>query len=504
MYTLFDGTYSRYGAPDGVAYTPNEYLIHYLDAQNILLTTRHRAWVILEPSEYECLLQHRLHEQPMLFSLLEDLGIILTARNARDVAVTHCQRYAFLHLPPTLFIMVPTLRCNMSCVYCHAQAKSASAGKYDMSEEVLYKAVDFFFSVPRGQRQEISIEFQGGEPLLRYDLVQKAMDYANQKAGAEGLKTHYVIVSNLTLMNDAIARDVKERGNVRICSSLDGPASVHDRQRVYPNGRGTFADVIRGAARLQERTGQPTPFLPTFTVNSLGYETEIVDEYIAQDCRSIFLRRVNRTGRAFESGYDDIGITAEQFVEVWKTTLEHVIEKNRQGIPVLEAKTTYLLGNMLNAGHSFMCLRRPCGCGVSQVVVEHDGTLYGCDGGRSVEMLALGNVLTDTYDQVYTSETARALRTLASETLPLCQSCAFGPYCGYCVARGINQHGSPVPHTLQDSECRVFKAMLPFLFRKLLDRWTAILFTGWHRSFFYRETEPQTVEQSEMAAKRQK
>jgi radical SAM protein with 4Fe4S-binding SPASM domain len=213
---------------------------------------------------------------------------------------------------------------------------------------------------------------------------------------------------------------------------------------------------------------------------------------------------VNRIGRAFESGYDDIGITAEQFIEVWKTTLDYVIEKNRQGTPVLEAKTTYLLGNMLNAGHSFMCLRRPCGCGVSQVVVEHDGTLYGCDGGRSVEMLALGNVLTDTYDQVYTSETAKALRTLATETLPMCHSCAFGAYCGYCVARGINQHGSPIPHTPQDFECRVFKAMLPHLFRKLLDRWTATLFTSWHRSFFYRETKPQTVEQDEMAAKRQK
>lgn len=74
--------------------------------------------------------------------------------------------------------MVPTNRCNMACVYCHARAGSDSQRELDMTDEVLYKTVDFFFSVPRLGRKEIKIEFQGGEPLLRYDLIQKAMDCA--------------------------------------------------------------------------------------------------------------------------------------------------------------------------------------------------------------------------------------------------------------------------------------------------------------------------------------
>jgi sulfatase maturation enzyme AslB (radical SAM superfamily) len=239
MLTYFRGQYNRYGPPDGQGYTLNEYFTYHLDAEHTLLTTRHRAWVILSLREYELFLRRRLEEDEALYRLLEDLGIILTQRNARDIAVIHCQRYAFLHRAPSLFIMVPTNRCNMACVYCHAQAAAVSRTEWDMSDEVLYKTVDFFFSVPRQGRQELRIEFQGGEPLLRYDLIQKAMDYATELAEAAGIVIRFAIVTNLTLMTDEIARDIKARGNVELCSSLDGPPEVHDRQRVYPGGRGT-------------------------------------------------------------------------------------------------------------------------------------------------------------------------------------------------------------------------------------------------------------------------
>ncbi len=374
--------------------------------------------------------------------------------------------------------MVPTNRCNMACVYCHAKSQSLSRKEWDMDDEVLYKTVDFFFSVPRQGRKQMRIEFQGGEPLLRYDLIQKAMDYAMQRAEAESIELSFAIVSNLTLMSDEIAQDIKERGNVKLCSSLDGPPLVHDRQRVYPSGRGTYEDVVRWAEKLKEEYDIFVPFLPTFTVNGLGHEREIVDEYIERGVNILYLRYVNYLGRAYESGYD-VGVTPEQFVGAWKRTLDYVLEKNRGGHSFREGKTAYLLGNVLNPAHAYMCLRRPCGCGISQVIVGHNGTIHGCDGGRSVPMLIMGNVLSDTYDEVFTSDTAMALRTLAAETLPECQTCPFGPYCGYCVARGINQHGSPIPNIPLNFECQIYREMIPHLFRKLLNREEAAILNSW-------------------------
>ncbi len=478
MLTYFKGRYNRYGPPDGQGYTLNEHFTYRLDAEHILLTTRHRAWVILTPREFELFLRHRLEEKPELYTLLEDLGLILTPRNTRDIATIHCERYAFLHRPPSLFIMVPTNRCNMRCVYCHARAGLVPDRHLDMTDEVLYKTVDFFFSVPRQGRKEMRIEFQGGEPLLRYDLIQKAMDYAMGRAEAEGVTMRFAIVSNLTLMSDEIARDVKRRGNVSLCSSLDGPPVVHDRQRIYPSGRGTYQRVVHWAQKLKEEYDIRVPFLPTFTVNGLGHEREIVDEYIQRGASSMYLRYVNYLGRAYESGYE-VGVTPEQFVGAWKITLDYVLEKNREGHNFREHKMVYLLENILNHHHAYMCLRRPCGCGISQVTVGHDGTIHGCDASRSVPMLNMGNVLTDTYDEVFASKTAMALRTLASETLPKCQSCPFGPYCGYCVARGINQHGNPIPNVALDFECQIYSEMIPHLFRRLLNREEAAILNSW-------------------------
>jgi radical SAM protein with 4Fe4S-binding SPASM domain len=220
------------------------------------------------------------------------------------------------------------------------------------------------------------------------------------------------------------------------------------------------------------------PFLPTFTVNGLGREKEIVDEYIARGVTAMNLRYVNCTGRAYESGYE-IGLTAEEFVQAWKVALDYSLEQNRNGQRFFEQQAAFLLSNMLNATFAYMCLRRPCGCGVSQVTVGHDGAIHGCDGGRSVPLLVMGNVLTDTYDEVFTSDTALALRTIASETLPQCQSCPFGPYCGYCVARGINQHGNPIPNVPRDFECHIYSQMIPHLFQKLLNREEALLLNQW-------------------------
>jgi len=78
MLTYFKGRYNRYGPPDGQGYTLNEYFTYRLDEKHILLTTRHRAWVILDPQEYSLFLRHRVEERPELYMPLEDLGLILT------------------------------------------------------------------------------------------------------------------------------------------------------------------------------------------------------------------------------------------------------------------------------------------------------------------------------------------------------------------------------------------------------------------------------------------
>ena len=71
-----------------------------------------------------------------------------------------------------------TENCNMDCSYCIREKCPK-----DMSEEVLLKACDLAFS--KGTRAGLC--FFGGEPLLKKDLIYKALDYCSEKSKATGI-----------------------------------------------------------------------------------------------------------------------------------------------------------------------------------------------------------------------------------------------------------------------------------------------------------------------------
>jgi len=477
MYTLFRTKMELNDPPSD--FLVNEYFTFPLDSQNILLTTRHRAWIILTKQEYNLFRNGQVNQAPHLFSTMRSLGFIFSNHEIQRIAEQYCKRYHFLVIPPYLFIVVPTNRCNLKCIYCQAKSEPVSAGKErDMTEEMLYKTIDFYFSIPRIGK-EFHLEFQGGEPLLRFDLVKKAMDYVEKKAQALDIPCTFVICTNLTLMTDQIAAEIKERGNVELSSSLDGPKALHDSQRCDADKKGSYDQVTYWIDRLYEKYDIKVSLLPTCSRRTIGYERELVDEYLRYRNQKIYVRYVQDLGRAYEECYHEIGLSPLEYIELWKAVFEYCLEKCRNGQLTIETTARFLLQNMLIPEAHYMCIRKPCGCGISQLTVAPDGSIYGCDGARSIPMLKLGHVSDTTYDELITSEGARALRTLAAECLPLCESCPFSPYCGYCVARGINQHGSPIPKIPLDFDCQIYREMIPYLFKRLMNREDALILNQW-------------------------
>ena len=77
-------------------------------------------------------------------------------------------RMAFLRRPTPLHIFVVTLRCEHSCPYCQVSRQSIDRARFDMSDETAMRAVEVALSAPA---PAIKIEFQGGEPLLNFELM---------------------------------------------------------------------------------------------------------------------------------------------------------------------------------------------------------------------------------------------------------------------------------------------------------------------------------------------
>jgi len=109
-------------------------------AGKVVVTNQQGSYLVLTPDEFTAFaegraqgeLQERLHKGQFL-------------RQGFDVerAAEHLsRRKQFIHHGPNLHIVVVTLRCNETCVYCHASRADLDATHTDMTPELAEKTVD--------------------------------------------------------------------------------------------------------------------------------------------------------------------------------------------------------------------------------------------------------------------------------------------------------------------------------------------------------------------------
>ncbi len=138
-----------------------------------------------------------------------------------------------------------TERCNFRCKYCiynEGQGGYRNFGNRDMNYDVAKKAIDDLMC--NSGDNSIYVSFYGGEPLLKFSLLKKCIDYCET---IQGKDITYAITTNGTLITDEIAQYFAKLGSkIHITLSLDGPKAINDKYRVYKNGKGTFDDVVKG------------------------------------------------------------------------------------------------------------------------------------------------------------------------------------------------------------------------------------------------------------------
>lgn len=142
-----------------------------------------------------------------------------------------------------------TEKCNLRCKYCIYQQDNASFrdfGTKNMTFETAKKAIDFFERHSR-EREEVYIGFYGGEPLLNYDVIKASVDYADEII--KDRKIIYSMTTNATVLNREIARFLIKK-DFDILVSLDGPEDIHNENRVFDGGVGSFNATIRGIRLL--------------------------------------------------------------------------------------------------------------------------------------------------------------------------------------------------------------------------------------------------------------
>lgn len=137
-----------------------------------------------------------------------------------------------------------TENCNLRCRYCTFCADFPGERKLSakrMSFRTGKAAVDWLAEHSENE-EKLSIAFFGGEPLLEFQLIIKLYEYA--KGRLESKHVDFQVSTNATLIDDQFLKWVSGDANISVAVTVNGPASIHDRDRVYDGGRDSHAKVL--------------------------------------------------------------------------------------------------------------------------------------------------------------------------------------------------------------------------------------------------------------------
>jgi uncharacterized protein len=155
----------------------------------------------------------------------------------------------------THLILNITDSCNFRCRYCvysgNYPTRRTHSGR-TMSWHTAQKAIDLLVKHGRRLDERVTLGFYGGEPLLRFGFIQQAVEHAKQ--ALNGHPYLFSITTNASLLTDEMTNYLVEHRFV-VTLSLDGPKTIHDSNRRFQNGRGTFERVIAGIQKLHQIGG---------------------------------------------------------------------------------------------------------------------------------------------------------------------------------------------------------------------------------------------------------
>jgi uncharacterized protein len=420
-------------------------------------------------------LVRRLRAKHVIREESDDLPIELLALKART-------RYRRLSEFTALHIFVASLRCEHSCPYCQVSRQSSDKAAFDMSSETARLALDSTFRSPSAN---IKIEFQGGEPLLNFDLIEEVVTEAKARNETAGKNLSFVIATNLALLDDRVLDFCRAHG-IFISTSLDGPADLHNKNRPRP-GRNSWELATAGIQRVRESLGvDRVSALMTTTRSSLDRVREIIDCYVEQGLTSMFLRPLSPYGFAIKTkSFDAYGV--DRWLPFYEEGLDYIIELNAQGVPMVEQYAAIILKKMFtNDDPGYVDLTSPSGIGIGAIVYNYDGDVYASDEGRMLAEMGdttfrLGNLHRDSYEDIMLSDALLGpLDESFAASAPMCSDCAFEPYCGADPVYHHATTGDYLGRKPSSGFCRRNMA----IFKLLLDRYegdptTRALFRTW-------------------------
>ena len=179
----------------------------------------------------------------------ESIGELVRARALGRVEAPERPMPKVLPLTPvplSTMVLNVTNQCNLSCTYCYeygedkiVQTENGKQPKW-MSEDTARESVEFLL---RESGDVAHLTFFGGETLLNFKILQFTVGYATARAAELGKAIDFSLTTNATLLKPEVIEFLAEH-RFGVTISIDGPADLQNKFRVFKNGAGSYDLVV--------------------------------------------------------------------------------------------------------------------------------------------------------------------------------------------------------------------------------------------------------------------
>lgn len=269
--------------------------------------------------------------------------------------------------------------CNLRCKYCFASQGDFHGERMLMPLETGKKALEFLCE-NSGARNNLEVDFFGGEPLMNFEVVKKLVEYGRELEKKYNKNFRFTLTTNAILLDDEIIDYLNENMS-NVVLSLDGRREINDSMR----GNGSYDQILPKIKKFIKKRGDKDYYVRgTFTSKNLDFGED---------------------AKLFESlGFDSISIEPVVTDEKMPYAIrdEHIPQilkeyeefaKEYVKIKKKNPKFNFFHFNIdLNQGPCLIKRAIGCGAGSEYLAITPEGELFPCHQFVGEKEFSLGNL----------------------------------------------------------------------------------------------------------------
>ena len=329
-----------------------------------------------------------------------------------------------------------TSECDLRCKYCCVYRLNENQPKGKMTNETADQLIRF---AQQKLSQNGTLWFFGAEPFCNFEI----MKYIVEKRKSNGQKWKFGATINATLLTEEKVRWMKEN-NFGILCSIDGPRESHSKNRIYPDGKGSWDDAWRGLGYVRQILNPNPQVRWTVTPSAIKGLAEniriFVEEYKLTNTPIDFVHESEWTQEDFDN--------LRKELEIFR---DHYNKWMQQRIPVFSMWIRDANAAINNPNRPWASR---CGLGNGSVGVDYDGTLYPCHRFIDSHKIRIGDIYNGF--GIKRLEWMEKWRKAAPycEVPKKCLSCNYKKACsGGCITMNYDLFGTV--HAIPKSFCTI-------------------------------------------------